>query len=204
MKTVDSAIIPLPRSDIDTDLIIPAEFLTTTSKEGLGQHLFSELKRLDVSFPFNQKTYNGRKILVTRENFGCGSSREHAAWALHDWGIQVVIAPSFADIFYNNALKNHILPAILPPALVDRILAAAAADQSYSLTVDLPSQSVTLPCDETAYFSIDPYRKECLLKGLDDLDYLLMNLAQIDAYDRAHASTRFVYPERLCPGGLEQ
>jgi 3-isopropylmalate/(R)-2-methylmalate dehydratase small subunit len=197
MKRICSAIIPLARSDIDTDLIIPAKFLTTTSRAGLGEHLFSELRRLEADFPLNQKQYQDCQILVTRENFGCGSSREHAAWALRDWGIQVVIAPSFADIFYNNAMKNQILPAILRPDFVEQILNAASISSDYRLEVDLASQSVHLPTGEQAYFEIDPYRKECLLNDLDDLDYLLMNLPVIEAYDRAHSDRRFCHPEKL-------
>ncbi|MCB1136362.1 MAG: 3-isopropylmalate dehydratase small subunit [Chlamydiia bacterium] len=200
MDIVVSPVIPLPRSDINTDLIIPAEFLTTTQRTGLGQHLFSGLRKIEDDFPLNQERYQNCSILVARENFGCGSSREHAAWALRDWGIQVVLAPSFADIFYNNAMNNQLLPAKLDAAVIETILSAAAQTHPYSITVSLSTQSVQLPDGSKHYFEIDPYRKECLLKDLDDLDYLLMSLPEIEAFDQRRAPFRFCHTEALQKG----
>lgn len=144
------------RAHIDTDLIIPAEFLRTVSKKGLGKHLFHYMK----DSPLDQ--YQGAQIMAAGENFGCGSSREHAAWALFDWGIRVILAPSFADIFYQNALNNQMLPIVLAQEVLKELL------KREKITVDLQNQRV-----EDYPFSIDPYKKECLLNGMDDLDYLL-------------------------------
>ena len=190
LKTITSQIIPIPRRDIDTDLIIPAEFLTGTVKTGLGKHLFDRVKQSDEDFE-RLEDHPGAQILVTRDNFGCGSSREHAAWALHDWGIRAIIAPSFADIFKSNAMKNGILPVMLAEDTVETILAGGMNEKSYGVTVDLPKQLVTLPDGSEHAFEIDPYRKTCLMEGMDDLDYLLAHQKEIAAYDERRVKQLF-------------
>lgn len=182
MNIVKSKVIPLNRSDIDTDLIIPAEYLTTTVKEGLGQHVFARLRAMDAQFPFNLEKYKGAEILVAGRNFGCGSSREHAAWALADAGIKVVIASMFADIFYNNALKNGILPLVLEQKVIDEICEEEAEKGEYEMVVNLEKQQVILANGEVISFEIDPYRLECLMKGMDDMDYLISNLPAIEKF----------------------
>jgi 3-isopropylmalate/(R)-2-methylmalate dehydratase small subunit len=142
---------------------------------------------MDPDFPFNLEKYRGARILVTRKNFGCGSSREHAAWALRDWGIEIVIAPSFADIFFNNAMKNGILPIILDEKIVDEIFVAGDCE----VEVNVAAQKVILPSGEVANFQIDSYRKECLLKGMDDLDYLVSQMNEIENFDKRHSKNIF-------------
>lgn len=189
-EIIKSKIVPLPRSDIDTDLIIPADFLTTTSKHGLGQHVFARLRIMEADFPFNLKKYRDARILVTHRNFGCGSSREHAVWALRDWGIEVVIAASFADIFFNNAMKNSILPIILDEGIIDKIFVAEKAQENYKIEVLVKEQKVIFD-GEIYDFKIDSYRKECLLKDMDDLDYLLSQMKKIESFDKKHAKKIF-------------
>lgn len=184
MKIIKSKIIALDRNDVDTDLIIPADFLTVTTKNGLGMHLFDRLKKMDPNCPFNLDKFRQVKVMVTGDNFGCGSSREHAAWALGDWGIAVVIAPSFADIFFNNAMKNGILPIVLEKKIVDKMMKGG------DIQIDLPEQKVSFEA-EVYHFAIDPYRKECLTEGMDDLDYLLANLGEISEFDLKHKSKIF-------------
>ncbi len=184
MEKIKSKIIPLPRRDIDTDLIIPAEFLMVTDKKGLGKYVFSRVREMEKDFPFNLEEFSGCEILVVRENFGCGSSREHAAWALSDWGIKVIIAPSFADIFYNNALKNNILPIVASEGIVEEMLKGGIAE------IDLPQQKVIFGDTEFS-FEIDPYRKECLIHGMDDMDYLLSASQEIKAFDKKHKKYLF-------------
>lgn len=181
MKIIKSKVVPLNRSDIDTDLIIPAEYLTTTVKEGLGKYLFARLKEMDENFPFNLERYNGAQVLVVGRNFGCGSSREHAAWALYDAGIRVVVSTMFADIFYNNALKNGILPLVVEQKVVDSIF-SGSDERDYEVVVDLQNQMLVLEDGEGVKFEIDPYRKECLMKGMDDMDYLIANLPEIEKF----------------------
>ncbi len=190
---IKSKIMPLPRADIDTDLIIPADFLTTTDKKGLGEHVFARLRMMEGNFPFNLKKYRDAKILVTRKNFGCGSSREHAAWALKDWGIEVVIAPSFSDIFFSNAMKNGILPIILEEKVVEWIFEEEKEKNGCELEVDLVKQIVKIPGkkDGFAMFAIDSYRKECLLKDMDDMDYLVSQMNEIEKFDKKHAANIF-------------
>ncbi|MBS2000046.1 MAG: 3-isopropylmalate dehydratase small subunit [Cyanobacteria bacterium SZAS LIN-5] len=171
-EKLTSKVVPLPMTDVDTDLIIPAQFLTSISREGYGQNLFRRLRDNDPNFPFNQEKFKGAAILVAGENFGCGSSREHAVWALAGAGIKVVIAPSFADIFFSNSAKNGLVLVTLPASQVERILVEAQAGE-YSVTVDLESQTVTLPGGETFKFEFDQFRKHCILNGLDDIDYIL-------------------------------
>jgi 3-isopropylmalate/(R)-2-methylmalate dehydratase small subunit len=187
MEIIRSKVLPLPRKDIDTDLIIPADFLSRTTKEGYGEYLFDRLRKMEADFPFNLEKYQDAEVLVVRENFGCGSSREHAAWALADWGIKVVVAPSFGDIFFSNAMKNGILPIVLESELVEKIFAAGDIE----VVVDLPKNTIEIPGVGNYEFAIDPYRKECLIKGIDDMDYLLEHMSDIAEFDREHAKHIF-------------
>lgn len=179
MKFVKSPVIPLKMADIDTDMIIPARHLTTTKKTGLGKYLFEQIREANPLLSFNQPCYQEAKILVSGRNFGCGSSREHAVWALSDWGIQIVLASSFADIFYNNAFKNQLLPVVLPEEVIQKIFDEERGGGKYELTVDIEAQKVTLPDGSGSFFELDPYRKECLVREMDDLDYLLSRLSKI-------------------------
>lgn len=191
MNIITSQIIPLNRSHVDTDQIIPVEFLRSVTKIGFGQHLFARLRAADKSFPFNLEKYQGSKIMVAGMNFGCGSSREHAAWALLDWGIRIIIAPSFADLFHQNALNNQILPIVLSEQAIEMIFAEEAGVAAYEITVDLPNQTVEVPSGEIYSFSIDPYKKECFLHGIDDFDYLLSKHSQIEAFEQKNKHKRF-------------
>jgi 3-isopropylmalate/(R)-2-methylmalate dehydratase small subunit len=187
VTVITSTGIPLNRNNVDTDQIIPARFLKGTTKAGLGEQLFYDWRYLEngtpnPEFPLNHPRYSG-SILVSAHNFGCGSSREHAPWALKDYGIQVILAISFADIFRNNALKNQLLPIPLPEAIILKLLADIETDPSINITVDLPNQSVQLPNQAEQKFEIDPYRKQCLLEGLDDIGYTLSHLARIKTYE---------------------
>lgn len=192
MKKIKSQIIPLPYADINTDLIIPAEFLTTVVKHGLGQHLFIAMRKMDPEFPLNKKKYDHAKIIVARRNFGCGSSREHAAWAITDRGIHVVIAPSFADIFYSNAIKNHILPVVMDAEIIEHIFAKEKHSHDYIVEVDLEGQKVALP-DETSFsFDIYGFDKYSLIHELDNFDYLLSQMDLIKAFDQKHKKNIFL------------
>lgn len=186
---VTSRVVPLPIKDVDTDMIIPAQFLTSISREGYGKNLFRRLKDSDPSFPMNEKRYEGARILVADSNFGCGSSREHAVWALLGAGFRVVIAKSFADIFFNNSAKSGLLLVSLPGPVVDRMLDEAQG--SLELTVDLQQQTVSFGNGEKLHFSYDPFRKHCLLNGLDDIDYIASHAAEIAAFREKQESTRF-------------
>lgn len=186
MQTLISQIVSIDLADIDTDVIIPAQFLTTTTKRGLGEHLFQRIKENDPSFPLNKKKYKAAQILVTGSNFGCGSSREHAAWALYDYGFRVVIAPSFADIFYSNALKNKILPIVLPQSIISEITQQEKQESHYCIEISLYEQTLLLPDNRSFTFEIDSFRKECLLKDMDDLDYLMSRKEKITAYMKKH------------------
>lgn len=188
---IKSQIIPLPRKDVDTDLIIPADFLKGTGKEGLGKYLFFRLKKQEKDFPFNLKKYAAAQIIVAQENFGCGSSREHAPWALKDWGIKAIIAPSFGDIFYNNSLKNGLLPIVLDKKIVETIFERELASKKFEIKIDVSEQRVILPGNEIYDFEIDAYRKECLIRGMDDLDYLLKNLPTIRKFNKKHDKKLF-------------
>jgi len=197
IKKIKSQIIPINRKDIDTDLIIPANFLTCTNKTGLGKHLFSRLRKVEKDFPLNVSKYKNSAILVSQENFGCGSSREHASWALSDYGIKVIIAPSYSDIFFNNAMKNMILPIVADKKTVEKIFNQEAKSKKYKIEIDLPNQSFTLP-DKTVYkFTIDPYRKECLIQGIDDMSYLLKNIRVIKSFDTHHRKTLFINTDSI-------
>ncbi len=188
--TVRSKVIPLRIKDVDTDMIFPASFMTTVSRSGHGDKLFYRLRESSPDFPFNQERFKGANILVADHNFGCGSSREHAVWALTDWGIRVVIAKSFADIFFGNAGKNGLLLITLPCDVVDSIL-AEAQKRDYSISVDLASQTVTLDNGENVQFEYDSFRKHCLLGGLDDIDYILSYEKEIGEFRKQRALTSF-------------
>jgi 3-isopropylmalate/(R)-2-methylmalate dehydratase small subunit len=179
---------PLPIPNVDTDKIIPARFLKTIKRSGLGKNLFDAMRyRADGSedpdFILNREPYRRAEILVAGPNFGCGSSREHAPWALLDFGIRCVIAPGFADIFYNNCFKNGILPIKLPPAICDALMEDAKLGANARLMIDLERQVVVRPNGEEIRFEIDPFRKHCLLHGLDDIGQTLAHAAKIDAYE---------------------
>lgn len=186
---------PLPLINIDTDMIIPKQYLKTIKRTGLGSALFSEL-RYDsdgtekADFVLNQPAWRKASILVTGENFGCGSSREHAPWALADFGIRCVIAASFADIFYNNCFENGILPIALPQPIVDKVMDAACNGANATFTVDLETQKITLPDGETIAFEIDGYKKWRLLNGLDSIGLTLQKGADIDRFEAAATAAR--------------
>jgi 3-isopropylmalate dehydratase, small subunit len=188
---------PLDRANVDTDMIIPKQFLKSIKRAGFGPNLFDELRYLDEGQPdqdcagrplnpdfvLNQSRYQGTSVLLARENFGCGSSREHAPWALDDFGIRAIIAPSFADIFYNNCFKNGLLPIVLPEAQVDQLFKEVEATEGYQLTVDLERQVVDHPSGEEFAFEVDNFRKHCLLNGLDDIGLTLQHADEIKAYE---------------------
>jgi len=188
--TLTGVAAPLPLVNIDTDMIIPKQFLKTVQRTGLSKGLFYEM-RFDENgkpkdgFVLDQPAYKNAKILVAGENFGCGSSREHAPWALLDAGIRCVIAPSFADIFYNNCFKNGILPIVLPQEQVDLLMDDASRGANAVVTVDLEKQQITGPDGGTITFDIDPFRKHCLLNGLDDIGLTLQKDAKIAAFEDA-------------------
>jgi len=191
--TLTAVAAPLPLANVDTDKIIPARFLKTIARTGLGRNLFDSL-RYDADgkerpdFVLNQEPYRHAQILIAHENFGCGSSREHAPWALLDFGIRCVIAPDFADIFFNNCFKNGILPISLPRAVCDKLMQDARLGDNARLTVDLARQVVVRPDGEEIPFEIDPLRKHLLLNGLDDIGQTLQHVAAIDAFEqRRHA-----------------
>jgi len=187
-ETLAGIACPLPMINVDTDMIIPKQFLKTIQRTGLGKSLFFEL-RFDLdgteikSFPLNQPAYKAAQILVSGANFGCGSSREHAPWALLDYGIRCVIAPSFADIFYNNCFKNGILPIILPEDVVNGLQAQLESQPGAVIAVDLPKQELRAPDGTVHKFTVDAFRKECLLKGLDDIGLTLQHEAKITAFE---------------------
>lgn len=179
---------PLNLINIDTDMIIPKQFLKTIKREGLGKNLFDEMRfTVDgdeiADFVLNKDAYRKAQILVTGENFGCGSSREHAPWALLDFGIRCVIAPSFADIFFNNCFKNGILPIVLPQADVDKLMDDAARGANAIVAIDLEAQEITGPDGGKISFNVDAFRKHCLLNGLDDIDLTLQKQDKIDAFE---------------------
>jgi 3-isopropylmalate/(R)-2-methylmalate dehydratase small subunit len=190
-------VVPIDRANVDTDAIIPKQFLKSIRRTGFGPNLFDEWRYLDhgepgqdcstrpanPDFALNQPRYRGASVLLARENFGCGSSREHAPWALLDFGIRAIVAPSFADIFYNNCFKNGILPVALTEAEVDRLFAEVAASPGYSLRVSLPAQTVTTPAGDVMRFEVDPYRKHCLVHGLDEIGLTLQHADAIRAYE---------------------
>lgn len=190
---------PLPMINVDTDKIIPKQFLKTIKRTGLGGALFFEL-RYDggggeiASFVLNQERYRAASILIAGENFGCGSSREHAPWALLDFGFRCIIAPSFADIFYNNCFKNGILPVVLPRSDVDQLMRQAEGTPSGEFVVDLERQEIRAPDGSVVLFEVDPFRKDCLLHGLDDVGLTLQKAAAIAAFEaRQRAEHPWLY-----------
>lgn len=188
--TLTSTFMPVPFNDVDTDQIIPAEYLKVTSKDGLVEGLFQRWRyqpdgTANPDFPLNQPEYQGAQILLAGDNFGCGSSREHAPWALQGWGFKAIISTSFADIFRNNALKNGLLPVAVDAATHEQLLEMAAESPHLQLTIDLANQTVTLPNGRTATFPIDGFSKTCLLEGLDQLGYLLKQAEHVAAYEQA-------------------
>ena len=186
---LDSAVIPFPMINVDTDMIIPKQFLKTIKRTGLGKSLFYDLRydekgKLKKDFLLNKKVYKKRQILITGENFGCGSSREHAPWALLDFGIRCIIAPSYADIFYNNCFKNGILPIKLSNKETDALLQKTTNNPAMKFKIDLKSQSIRIENNEIIKFEIDQFRKHCLLNGLDDIALTMKKVRQIDRFER--------------------
>ena len=187
---LDSTVIPFPMINVDTDMIIPKQFLKTIKRTGLGKSLFYDLRydekgKLKKDFLLNKKVYKKRQILITGENFGCGSSREHAPWALLDFGIRCIIAPSYADIFYNNCFKNGILPIKLSNKETDALLQKTTNDPSIKFKIDLKSQSIRIENNEIIKFEVDQFRKHCLLNGLDDIALTMEKVLQIDKFERS-------------------
>ncbi len=192
--TLTGVAAPMPLVNIDTDMIIPKQFLKTIKRSGLGANLFDEM-RYDrdgnevADFVLNRPQYRNASILVAGDNFGCGSSREHAPWALLDFGIRCVISTSFADIFFNNCFKNGILPIVLPQEDVDKLMEDAERGANAVVTVDLVSQTITGPDGGTIHFEVDPFKKECLLNGWDDIGLTLKNADRIDAFEKKAAAS---------------
>jgi 3-isopropylmalate/(R)-2-methylmalate dehydratase small subunit len=190
--TLSSTYVVLPADNVDTDQIIPARFLKVTEKRGLGDNVFADWRlRPDgtpnADFPLNRPDAKGAQILVAGANFGCGSSREHAPWALVGWGLHAIVAPSFADIFKQNAMKNGLLPVPVDEAAHARVVAARRADAAARLTVDLPAQTLSLGGETLARFEIDPFAKECLVHGIDELGYLFERVGDIQRYEAEHS-----------------
>ena len=191
IKTFTSKMIPMPTPNVDTDQIIPARYLKVTDKAMLGQYLFADWRYRDgqpvEDFILNQPAMQGRRILLAGDNFGCGSSREHAPWALVDYGFQAIISTSFADIFRNNALKNGLLPVVVGSEVHQALLDTLAQDPDAEVTVDLEAQIVVLPDGQAVQFPIDPFARTCLLQGVDEMGYLLNLEPAIAAFERQHA-----------------
>jgi 3-isopropylmalate/(R)-2-methylmalate dehydratase small subunit len=199
---VSGGVMPLDRANVDTDAIIPKQYLKSIKRTGFGVFLFDDWRYLDrgdldidpasrrpnPAFVLNQPQYAGATILLARENFGCGSSREHAVWALADYGFRAVIAPGFADIFYNNAFKNGFLPIALDAAIVEALFKEQHAKDGYSLSIDLPAQTVTTPGGTVYRFEIDEFRKDCLVRGLDEIGLTLQHADAIRAYEVRRAA----------------
>lgn len=193
---------PLNRANVDTDAIIPKQFLKSIQRTGFGPYLFDEWRYLDhgepgmdctnrplnTEFVLNQAAYKASKVLLTRANFGCGSSREHAPWALEDYGFRVILAPSFADIFFNNCFKNGILPIVLSEELIETLFGEVT--EGYQLTVDLDAQTITRPNGEVIAFEVDPFRKHCLLNGLDDIGLTLQDAEEIKSFEATRRQER--------------
>lgn len=184
---------PLDRVNVDTDQIIPKQFLKRIERTGFGQYLFYDWRYLDGNqpnpdFELNRPEYEGASILLTRNNFGCGSSREHAPWALLDYGFRAILAPSYADIFFNNCFKNGILPIVLPEDTIEELFQRVNASEGYQLTIDLESQTITDDQGLEVRFDVDPYRRDCLLKGLDDIGVTLQYADAIGAFEEKRAA----------------
>ncbi|WP_445114912.1 3-isopropylmalate dehydratase small subunit [Acinetobacter sp. WZC-1] len=203
--TVEQGIVaPLDRANVDTDLIIPKQFLKSIKRTGFGDNLFDELRYLDEGYPgqdnsvrpknpdfvLNLPRYQGASVLITRQNFGCGSSREHAPWALNEYGFRTIIASSFADIFFNNCFKNGMLPVVLSETIVDQLFRECATTEGYQLTIDLQAQEVRTPGGEIFQFEVDEFRKHCLLNGLDDIGLTLQVADDIRTYEAETRQSR--------------
>lgn len=200
LNVVEGVVAPMDRSNVDTDMIIPKQFLKSIKRSGFGPNLFDELRYLDEGqpgmdnskrpinpdFPLNQSRYSGASILLTRANFGCGSSREHAPWALEDYGFRVIIASSFADIFYNNCFKNGMLPIILSSDLVDYLFKQATTQNGYMLDINLDDQIIKDDSGWSTTFDIDPFKKKTLLEGLDDIALTLQLQDHISSFEQSH------------------
>ena len=206
---LDGLVVPLDRANVDTDAIIPKQFLKSIKRAGFGPNLFDEWRYLDhgepgidpasrrpnPEFVLNFPRYRGASVLLARDNFGCGSSREHAPWALEDYGIRAIIAPSYADIFYNNCFKNGILPIVLDPVAMDRLFRECEVSERYRLRVDLDKQTVTTPSGEVLAFEVDGGRKHRLLNGLDDIGLTLLQADKINAYEvRRKGEAPWLFP----------
>lgn len=187
-NTLCSRVIPLDLDNIDTDMIIPAEHLKSISKEGYGSGLFSGLRELYPDFIFNNPAYSGAKVLVSKTNFGCGSSREHAVWAILQYGIQVVVCESFGDIFFNNAAKNGLLLISQPLEVIKHFIESTLTNSQLEITVNLHEQQISF-MNKVYGFNYDPYRKHCLINGQDDLDYLLSCDEEISNYEKKYCNT---------------
>lgn len=201
---LDALVVPLDRSNVDTDAIIPKQFLKSIKRSGFGPNAFDEWRYLDhgepdmdnsrrplnPDFVLNQPRYQGAQILLARENFGCGSSREHAPWALEDYGFRAIIAPSFADIFFNNCFKNGLLPIKLDAEKVDALFRAVETSEGYRLAIDLEKQAITAPDGQMYSFAIDAFRKHCLLNGLDDIGLTLQHVDEIAAFEKRHLAAQ--------------
>ncbi|VAW92348.1 3-isopropylmalate dehydratase small subunit [hydrothermal vent metagenome] len=197
-KHLKAIVAPMDRANVDTDAIIPKQFLKSIKRSGFGPNLFDEWRYLDhgepgmdnsqrklnPEFVLNQPRFLGAKILIARENFGCGSSREHAPWALEDYGFRVIIAPGYADIFFNNCFKNGILPVVLDAKKVDELFSEVDENEGYQLTVDLEKQLIITPENEYIEFEVDSFRKHCLLNGLDDIGLTLQHVNDIKTYEQ--------------------
>ena len=195
---------PLDRANVDTDQIIPKQFLKSIKRTGFGPNLFDEWRYLDVGQPYqdnskrpvnpefvlNHERYQGASVLLARENFGCGSSREHAPWALEEYGFRAIIAPSYADIFFNNSFKNGMLPIILTEQEVDELFKQVEAEPGYQLSIDLQAQTVTRPDGKTYSFEVDAFRKHCLLNGLDDIGLTLVDADAIHEFEAKHRASQ--------------
>lgn len=194
----EGLVVPLDRANVDTDAIIPKQFLKSIKRSGFGQYLFDEWRYLDHGEPgmdvsqrtlnpdfiLNQTCYKGAQVLLARTNFGCGSSREHAPWALQDYGFRVIIAPSYADIFHNNCFKVGLLPIVLDTKIIDQLFCEVESVSGYSLAIDLAVQTVTTPSGETFHFDVDPFRKQCLLNGLDEIGLTLQHIEKIKQFEK--------------------
>ena len=201
---INALVAPLDRANVDTDAIIPKQFLKSIKRSGFGPNAFDEWRYLDhgepgmdnstrplnPDFSLNQPRYQGAQVLLTRKNFGCGSSREHAPWALDDYGFRAVIAPSFADIFFNNCYKNGLLPIVLDEAVVDQLFQETEAEEGYALDIDLAAQTVTTPDGQSFAFDITEHRKHCLLNGLDDIGLTLQHADEIKAFEEKHKAAQ--------------
>ena len=201
---LNGLVAPLDRANVDTDAIIPKQFLKSIKRSGFGQHLFDEWRYLDhgepgmdistrqpnPDFVLNQLRYKGAQILLARENFGCGSSREHAPWALEDYGFRVIIAPSFADIFFNNCFKNGLLPIRLSAQQVDELFKSAASHPGYKLAIDLERQTINTPDGSVYKFEVETFRKHCLLNGLDDIGLTLQHVGEIKAFETKYRAAQ--------------